>query len=82
VNILQITTTSKDYVFTHGAHACERACASARMGTHSITFGRILFKFDGHILHMTTSYMAYKLIMFNHRVRACVCEGVCERAHY
>jgi hypothetical protein len=74
VNILHITTSSKGYVlfmFTHRAHACERACTSARVVKQSIIFGRILFKFDGHILQLTTSYMGYILIMFNHCVRAC-----------
>jgi hypothetical protein len=72
VNILQLTTSSKGYVlfmFTH--HACERACVSARMVTHLIIFGRILFKCYGHILQMTTSYTACT------RVRACVCERAC-----
>jgi hypothetical protein len=35
--------------------------------THSRIFGRILFKFAGHILQMTTSYMGYIRIMFTHR---------------
>jgi hypothetical protein len=40
---------------------------------HSLIFGRSLFKFTGHILHMTTSYMDYILIMHrgNAHVRAC-----------
>jgi hypothetical protein len=29
---------------------------------------------------MTTSYMGYILIMFNHCVHACVCERACESA--
>jgi hypothetical protein len=29
---------------------------------------------------MTTSYMGYILIMFNHCVHACVCERVCASA--
>jgi hypothetical protein len=60
VNIIHITISSKGYVLfmsTHRAHACERACASARVAKQSIIFGRIMFKFDGHILQMTTSYM-------------------------
>jgi hypothetical protein len=71
VSILQRTTSSKAFVlfmFTH--HACERACVSARVVTHSIIFGRILFKFDGHILQMTTSYTACASV----HVRARVCE--------
>jgi hypothetical protein len=71
VNILQLTTSSKGYIlfmFSHHAHVWERACVSARVVTHSNIFGRILFKFDGHILQMTTSYTACT------RVRACVCE--------
>jgi hypothetical protein len=34
---------------------------------HSLILGRILFKFAGHILQITTSYMGYILIMFTHR---------------
>jgi hypothetical protein len=37
---------------------------------HSLLFGRILFKFAGHILQMTTRYMVYILIMFAHRWHA------------
>jgi hypothetical protein len=81
VNILQITTSSKCYVlfmFTHRAHACESecesACSSARVVKHSIIFRRILFKFDGHILLMTTSY---ERVCASVRMRARVCECVC-----
>jgi hypothetical protein len=45
-----------------------RTCTSARVVKHAITFGRILFKFDGHILQMTTSYMGYILNMFKHQI--------------
>jgi hypothetical protein len=58
-------------MFTHRAHAYERACASTCVIKHSIIFRRILFKFDGHILQMTTSDMGYILNMFKHRVHAC-----------
>jgi hypothetical protein len=55
--------------------------ASARMVKQSIIFGRILFKFDGHILQMTTSsYMGYMLIMVNHCMHACMCERACASA--
>jgi hypothetical protein len=73
MNILRITTSSKGYVlfmFTH----------RARVVKQSIIFGRILFKFDGHILQMTTSYMGYVLMMFNHCVHACMCERACASA--
>jgi hypothetical protein len=62
-------------MLTYRSHACKLACklacASARMVKHSIIFGRILFKFDVHILQMTTNYMGYILSMFKHRVHAC-----------
>jgi hypothetical protein len=58
-------------MFTHRARAYEHVCASARVVKHSIIFGRILFKCDGHILQMTTSYMGYILNM---------CTRVCARA--
>jgi hypothetical protein len=58
-------------MFTHCTHVYERTCASARVVKHSIIFVRILFKFDGHILQMTTSYVGYILNMFKHRVHAC-----------
>jgi hypothetical protein len=67
-------------MFTHCAHACERACSNARVIKQSIIFERILFKYDRHILQMTTSYMGYILIMFNHCVHVCVCERVCASA--
>jgi hypothetical protein len=81
VNILYITPSSMGYVrfmFIHRARACN---LSRTRGTHawlkhSLIFGRILFKFAGHILQMTTSYMGYILIMFMHRGDACVCERV------
>jgi hypothetical protein len=60
------------FMFTHRAHACERGCAIARVVKHSLIFGRILLKFAGHILQMTTSYMGYILIIFTHRAHACL----------
>jgi hypothetical protein len=45
-------------------HAHERACSSAHVFKHSLIFGRILFKFAGHIL-------GYILIMFTHRAHVC-----------
>jgi hypothetical protein len=66
------------FMFTHRAHAYERTCAS--VVKYSIIFGRILFKFDGHILHMTTSYMGYILNMIKHRMHACVCKRACASA--
>jgi hypothetical protein len=60
----------KPLIFTH--RACVQACVWLK---HSLIFGRILFKFAGHILHITTSYMGYIFIMFTHRghVRKHVC---------
>jgi hypothetical protein len=52
----------------------------ARVVKHSLIFGRIFFKFAGHILHMTmTSYMGYTLIMFTHRghTRERACASAC-----
>jgi hypothetical protein len=51
------------FIFTHCAHMCKRARARLK---HSLIFGRILFKFAGHMLQMTKSYMGYILIMFTH----------------
>jgi hypothetical protein len=62
------------------AHSCEHACANASVLKQSIIFGQILFKFDGHILQLTTSYMRYIRIMFNHCVHAYVCERACASA--
>jgi hypothetical protein len=56
-------------MFTLRAHACERVFASARVVKQSLVFGRILFKFAGHILEITSS-MGYVLIMFT---RASTC---------
>jgi hypothetical protein len=77
-NILRLTMSGKDYVlfiFTHRAHACERACARARVIKRSLIYGRILFKFALNILHVTSSSMGYVLFMFTHRAhvykRAC-----------
>jgi hypothetical protein len=66
------------FMFTHCAHAYERACASARVAKHSLIFRRILFKLAGHILQITISYMGYILIMFTHRAHAC--ERACASA--
>jgi hypothetical protein len=55
-------------MFIHHVYACKRARVRARAWLkHSLIFGRILFKFAGHILQMTTSYMGYIRIMFTHR---------------
>jgi hypothetical protein len=58
------------FMNTHRAHACERACERARVVKHSLIFGRILFKFAGNILQMTTVYMGYIFIIFTHRGHA------------
>jgi hypothetical protein len=58
------------------ASACVRARAWL---SHSRIFGLILFKFAGHILQMTTSYMGYIRIMFTHRGHTH--ERVCAGAH-
>jgi hypothetical protein len=57
VNILHITTSSMGYVlfiFTHRAHACERACASARVVKYCIRLS-----LDGFSSHLLGTY--YKL---------------------
>jgi hypothetical protein len=77
-NILRLTISGKDYVlfiFTHRSHACERACARARVIKHSLIYGRILFKFAMNILQVTSSSRGYVLLIFTHHVRAC--ESVC-----
>jgi hypothetical protein len=71
-------------MFTHHVYACKRARASARVRArawlkHSRIFGRILFKFAGHILQMTTIYMGYIRIMFTHRGH--MHEHACASAH-
>jgi hypothetical protein len=66
----------KDYVlfmFTHRAHACERACERAGMIKHWLIYRPILFKFkfSVNILQITTSSMGYLLFMFTHHAHAC-----------
>jgi hypothetical protein len=43
------------FMFTHCAHTLVRACIVKT----SLIFERILFKFAGHILQMTTRYVGY-----------------------
>jgi hypothetical protein len=77
-SILQITTSSVAYVlfYIHASRArvrarvCERACASAHVVKRSLIFGRILFKFVGHVLQITASSMGYVLFMFIHCAHA------------
>jgi hypothetical protein len=67
VNILQVTAWVTYFLCSRTART--RASARVRAGAwlkHSLIFGRILFNVAGHILHMTTSYMGYILIMFTH----------------
>jgi hypothetical protein len=69
-HILQMNTSYMGYIltmFTHRSHTC--AYASERVIKSSLFYGRILYKFAGHILQMTTRYiiMGYILIMFTHR---------------
>jgi hypothetical protein len=61
-------------MFTLRVHACERVCVSvrARGSAFAYIFGRIIFKFAGNILQLTTSSMSYVLFMFTHRIQACV----------
>jgi hypothetical protein len=58
------------FMFTHRPHACQRACASARVVKHALIFGRILFIFPGNILQINISSMGCILITFTHRVHA------------
>jgi hypothetical protein len=59
---------------TFHLHAlCERV--RALVVKHSLIFGWVLFKFAGHILQMTISYMGYVLFMFTHRIHVCVFPG-------
>jgi hypothetical protein len=55
------------FIFTHRAHAYERACARVCVIKHSLIYGRTLFKFAVNILQITTSSMGYVLFMFTHR---------------
>jgi hypothetical protein len=50
------------FMFTHRAHACERACAE-RVVKHSLIYGLTLFQFAVNILQITTSSMGYVLFM-------------------
>jgi hypothetical protein len=73
-NILRLTISGNDYVllmFTHRAHACERACARERVIKRSLIYGRILVKFAVNILQVTSSSMGYVRLIFTHRARAC-----------
>jgi hypothetical protein len=69
--ILQMTTSYILIVFTHRAHAWERACASKRVIECSLIYGRIIFKFAFNRLHITTNSMGYVLFMLTHHVHAC-----------
>jgi hypothetical protein len=75
-NILRLTISVNDYVlsmFTHRAHACERACARACMIKYSLIYGPIHLKYAVNILKITTKRMGYLLFMFTH------CAHTCER---
>jgi hypothetical protein len=51
-NILRLTISGKDYVLfivTYHVYACKRASASSCVITHSLIYGRILFKFTVNI---------------------------------
>jgi hypothetical protein len=66
-NILRLTISGKDYVlfiFPHRAHACERACARARVIKRSLINEQILFNFAVNMLQVTSSSMGYVLFMF------------------
>jgi hypothetical protein len=67
------------FIFTHRAHACERACATERVVKHSLIYGPTLFKFAANILQITTSNMGYVMFMITHRAHACECARACER---
>jgi hypothetical protein len=63
---------------SQGIRSCSRtantrtsARVRVRVVKHPIIVERILFKFDGHILQIATSYMGYILNMFRHCVHAC-----------
>jgi hypothetical protein len=73
-NILRLTISVKDYIlfmFTHGAHPCDRACVGACVIKHSFMYGPILLKCVVNILQITTSSMGYVLFMFTYRARVC-----------
>jgi hypothetical protein len=81
-NILLLTIRVNDYVlfmFTHRAHACQRACARACLIKHSLIYGPTLFKCAVNILQITTSSMGYVLFMFTRRAHACVRARACAR---
>jgi hypothetical protein len=46
-------------MFKHRVHACERACASARVIKRSLIFKRIISKFCGDIQQIPRGYMSY-----------------------
>jgi hypothetical protein len=85
--ILLLTLSVKDYVlfmFTHRAHACERACARACVIKNSLIYGPTLLKFAVDILQITSSSMGYVLTyiawaMFTHRAHACERARACAR---
>jgi hypothetical protein len=60
-------------MFTHCAHACERACAWLSI---RLTMETILLKFAVNILQLTTSSKVYVVFMFTHHA----CERVWVRA--
>jgi hypothetical protein len=74
VNRLQITTSSIGCIlvmFTHRVHACDRVRLRVRVRVvqRSLIFGRIVFKFAGNILQITTRSICYILFM----TRVCDC---------
>jgi hypothetical protein len=61
-NILRLTITGKDYVLfivTHRVYACKDAPASACVITHSLIYGRILFKFA--VNYNSTCYKSHQV---------------------
>jgi hypothetical protein len=81
VNI-QVTSSSMGnvlFMFTHRAHACERACATERVVKHSLIYVPTLFTFAVNILQITTSSMGYVLFMITHSSHACERARACER---
>jgi hypothetical protein len=71
-NILRLTISGKDYVLfmvTHRVYACKRASGSACVITHSLIYGRILFKFAVNILQVTSISMGY-VLFHDHSPRA------------
>jgi hypothetical protein len=59
------------FLLSRTACTCKRASASACVITHSLIYGRILFKFAVNILQVTSSSMGNVLFMFTHRAHAC-----------